>query len=401
MNPQIGLRFELRTMARDELKQPLQKRSLATRLWQARPSAIVTGYAIVLLGFAGGGGWLLKQPMPFAGEPVISLQIPPIEKIQTAKVDPSLEAPTPEVADIETAATDQAPEPKPQKITKLDNYVTIISNSRQSLVKAPVAAITEDSPEGPLPHIAIGGKKPSDIYSKPVAMNTIHSDAPKIVIILGGMGLNEKLTRRAISDLPGEVTFAFAPYGNALQAQVDSARQNGHEVLLQLPLEPVGFPATNPGPKTLLADADQATNEEALHWHMSRFQGYAGVINYMGGRFLSAPPAIKSLLIELKRRGLSFFEDGSLPLSATDQVAGTLNMPVRHGQGVIDVNPDAQSITAALNALEEQAHNGGVAIGTGSGLDVTIDAVRDWIKDAQSRGVIIVPASAAFKGRMG
>jgi uncharacterized protein len=390
-------------MARDELKQPLQKRSLRTRLWQARPSAIVTGYAVVSLSFAAGGGWLLKQPMPFAGEPLVSLQIAPIEKIQTAKVEPVLEAPSPDMADIQTAATDAAPEPepKPQKITKLDQYVTVVSNSRQSLVKAPVAANTEDSPEGPLPHIASSGKKPSEVYAKSVGMNTIHSDAPKIVIILGGMGLNEKLTRRAITDLPGEVTFAFAPYGNSLQGQVDSARQNGHEILLQLPLEPVGFPATNPGPKTLLADADQATNEEALHWHMSRFQGYAGVINYMGGRYLSAPPAIKTLLIELKRRGLWFFEDGSLPLSATDQVAGSLNMPVRHGGGVIDVNPDTQSITAALNALEEQAHDGGIAIGTGSGLDVTIDAVRDWIKDAQSRGVIIVPATAAFKGRLG
>jgi uncharacterized protein len=388
-------------MARDELKQPLQKRSLGTRLWQARPTAIVVAYAAVFCSFAGGGAWLLKQPMPFAGEPIISLQIPPLEKVETAKVEPALEAPAPDVAEVETASTDQAPESKPQKIAKLDDHVTIISNSRQSLLKAPVAALVEDTPSGQLPRIGSSGKKPSDVYAKPVSMNTVHSDAPKIVIILGGMGLNEKLTRRAISDLPGEVTFAFAPYGNSLQAQVDNARQNGHEILLQLPLEPVGFPASNPGPKTLLADADQATNEEALHWHMSRFQGYSGVINYMGGRFLSAPTAIKSLLIELKRRGIAFFEDGSLPLSATDQVAGSLNLPVRRGQGVIDVNPDAQSITAALNALEEQAQNGGIAIGTGSGLDVTIDAVRDWAKDATSRGVIIVPASAAFKGRLG
>jgi uncharacterized protein len=388
-------------MTRDELKQPLRKRSLGTRLWQARPSAIVAAYAAVMLSFAGGGAWLLKQPMPFAGEPIVSLQIPPVEKIETAKVEPVLEAPAPDVADVETASTDQAPEPKPQKTAKLDDHITVISNSRQALLKAPVAALVEDTPSGPLPRIATSGKKPSDVYAKSVSMNTVHSDAPKIVIILGGMGLNEKLTRRAISDLPGEITFAFAPYGNSLQAQVDNARQNGHEILLQLPLEPVGFPASNPGPKTLLADADEATNEEALHWHMSRFQGYSGVINYMGGRFLSAPTAIKSLLIELKRRGIAFFEDGSLPLSATDQVAGKLNFSVRRGQGVIDVNPDAQSITAALNALEEQAQNGAIAIGTGSGLDVTIDAVRDWAKDAQSRGVIIVPASAAFKGRLG
>jgi hypothetical protein len=163
----------------------------------------------------------------------------------------------------------------------------------------------------------------------------------------------------------------------------------------------VGYPANNPGPKTLLADADAAANQDSLYWHMSRFAGYAGVINYMGGRFLSAPNAIKPLLAELKKRGLNFMEDGSLPLSATDQVAGSMNMPVRHGNGVIDQNPDAASILAALNALEDQARNGEIAIGTGSGLEVTINTLKDWAREAQSRGVLIVPATAAFKGKTG
>jgi len=94
-------------------------------------------------------------------------------------------------------------------------------------------------------------------------------------------------------------------------------------------------------------------------------------------------------------------EDGSVPLSAADQVAATLNMPIRHGASVIDQNPDAASISAALDALEEQARKGEVAIGTGTGLDVTIAAVRDWARDAQGRGVVLVPATAAFKGRTG
>ncbi len=395
-------------MRRDELKQPLHKRSLSQRLWQARPSAIVTAYAVVLMVFASGGAWLVRQPLPLAGEPVVALQIPAVEKIQTAKVEVVPEEPavavettSSEQLDIQTAATDQAPSPKGQKVVKLDKYVTIISNSHQSLTKAPVVANVEESPQGPLPRIAANGKRPSEIYAKSAAMNDIYSDQPKIVIILGGMGLNEKLTKRAISDLPSTITFAFAPYGNNLQAQVDRARDNGHEVLLQLPLEPVGYPASNPGPKTLLADADAATNQDSLYWHMSRFSGYAGVINYMGGRFLAAPNAIKPLLIELRKRGLAFFEDGSLPLSATDQVASSLNIPVRHGQGVIDASPDAQSITAALNALEEQAKQGGIAIGTGSGLDITIDTVKDWAKEAETRGVIILPATAAMKGKTG
>ena len=83
-------------------------------------------------------------------------------------------------------------------MVKLDKYVTIITNSRPSLTKAPVAANTEDTPQGPLPKIASNGREPMEVYGKSVPMGSLHSDAPKIVLILGGMGLNEKLTRQAI-----------------------------------------------------------------------------------------------------------------------------------------------------------------------------------------------------------
>ena len=44
----------------------------------------------------------------------------------------------------------------------------------------------------------------------------------------------------------------------------------------------MGYPANNPGPKTLLAGVSAEENLEALHWHMSRFAGYTGITNYMG-----------------------------------------------------------------------------------------------------------------------
>ena len=117
------------------------------------------------------------------------------------------------------------------------------------------------------------------------------------------------------------------------------------------------FRSANPGPKTLLADGAEAENLDALYWHMSRFTGYTGIVNYMGGRFLASAPAVTPLLTELRKRGLLFIEDGSLPLSATEDVAKSLNYQVRRGQTVIDANADPESIIAALNLLEEEARN--------------------------------------------
>lgn len=361
---------------------------------------MVCAYTLAIAGMIGGSTWVARQPHPFAGEPIVVVAVPPPEQIKTASIEPVAEAPV-QVEDIvpqdvEEVKLDAEPPPK-----KYQQDAAVFISPRMPLTKAPIFAVTETTDVGMLPRIASTGKKPAEAYAKTVSMGIIHSEAPKIIIILGGMGLNEKLTNQAAKDLPAEVTFAFAPYGNNLQAQVDKARANGHEVLLQLPLEPVGFPATNPGPNTLLADAKDGENTTSLYWHMSRFAGYAGVINYMGGRFLSSARAVKPLLMELRKRGLLFIEDGSLALSATEDVARSLQFQVRRGQLVIDVNADADSITSALNLLEEEANKNGFAIGTGSGLEITVRTVADWAKAAADRGVIFMPASAAFKGRMG
>jgi uncharacterized protein len=386
-------------MRRDELSTPLHKRSFRQRLWARRPGLLPLAYGLVLASLVTGSWWLARQPLPFAGEPVVISAVPPVEEVKTAALDA---APPPGIAEVEP---EPAPLPKKTPAQQLDIAMSqgseVFTNPHQSLAKAPIAGLVENSEFGPLPKIGLGGKKPADAYARNVSANAIHSDAPKIAIILGGMGLNDKLTARAGRDLTGDITFAFAPYGPNLQDQVNKAREQGHEILLQLPLEPVGFPASNPGPKTLLADADAPTNVQNLQWHMSRFAGYAGVVNYMGGRFMAAPEAVKPMLAELKKRGLYFIEDGSLPLSSTDDVAQLVHQPVRHADVVIDASPDAQSITDALNKLEEQARAQGFAMGTGSGLAVTVDTLRDWAKAAADRGIIFVPATAAFKGRLG
>ncbi len=74
-----------------------------------------------------------------------------------------------------------------------------------------------------------------------------------------------------ITRLPGEFTLAFAPYGRDLEAQVMRARRDGHEILLQVPMEPFDFPDSDPGPHTLRASGAAKDNIERLHWLMTRF----------------------------------------------------------------------------------------------------------------------------------
>jgi len=401
-------------MRRDELRQPLRQRGLAERLWARRPGLLPMAYVLATAGFAGLSAWALHQPLPFAGEPIVTVSVPPAQEITTASTaaapgeDSAPEAYNPNTSGseeiVEGPETPPGDDPSTAEIEfdsgSSGSRVAVISGKR-SLIKAPVLDVMEMSTWGPLPRISANGDKPSSIYARSVSLNTLHSDSPKIAIVLGGMGLNRKLTQSAINDLPADITLAFAPYGSDLQAQVDRARDKGHEVFLQVPLEPIGYPASNPGPRTLVGDASEAENIDALRWHLGRFAGYAGVVNYMGGRFLSMPKALKPVFNEFKSRGVLFLEDGSLALSSTESAAKAANFQARRAKVVIDADPSPESIRQALKLLEEEAKATGMAVGTGSGLQVTIDVLRDWAKDAADRGIVLIPATGSFKGRLG
>ncbi|CAN5435296.1 divergent polysaccharide deacetylase family protein [soil metagenome] len=393
-------------MRRDELRLPLRKRGVRERLWAKRPTGLQLASLAAVALFGLGGIWLVTTPYPDAGQPVITAKIPPVEELKTASVDKVKEdAPEPAAADDPGDEPDSTPQSveviEPQDYSATQTEASIIVAPRRALPRAPIPAVTEDGPYGPLPKIGSNNRKASVAYARMTSNQILISDMPKIALYLGGMGLNPNLTQKAISTLPGDITLAFAPYGENLQVQVDKARAQGHEVLLQLPMEPFGYPASNPGPKTLLNEADANANLDALMWHMGRFTGYSGITNYMGAHFMSDARALRPVFAEMKRRGLSFLDDGTAAQSQTMDMGRTTGLPVRQAQGVIDAKPDAASIMRALANLENEARVHGVAIGTGTGLDITIEAVTEWSKTLADKGILLIPVSAAYHGRLG
>jgi hypothetical protein len=190
------------------------------------------------------------------------------------------------------------------------------------------------------------------------------------------------------------VTLAFAPYGSEVDRMVQHARAVGHEVLLQVPLEPFDYPDNDPGPQTLLVSLPAEQNLDRLHWLMSRFQGYVGLTNYMGARFTTSEPAMSPVLRDVAKRGLIYVDDGTSHRSIAGQAASAHNLPFAKGDIVIDSTPTPANIDKALARLEALARERGSAIGVASALPASIDRIAAWAKAAESRGVAIVPISA-------
>jgi uncharacterized protein len=263
-----------------------------------------------------------------------------------------------------------------------------------ALAPAPDQRLVEESRYGPLPRIGPDGARPADVYARPlITPAAMKANAPRIALVVGGLGLSASATEMAITDLPGVVTLAFAPYGKSLAASVAEARAQGHEVILQLPMEPIDYPQTNPGPHTLLSSASASANTENLHWLMSRFTGYIGVANFLGEKFTADPVALSPILRDVAERGLIYADDGSSAQSLALSLAPDSGLAATKADIVIDATPDG--IDAALVKLEAIARDKGLAIGMASALPASLEKIGSFARMAEGRGLVLIPLSAA------
>jgi len=254
------------------------------------------------------------------------------------------------------------------------------------------ARLIEASKYGPLPRIAANGDRPSQVYARPFAETAVTRGAPRIAVFVGGLGLDPDTSRSAISRLPANVSLGLAPYGVDLSRIAARARDAGHEIWLQAPME--GVAAPDPGPHTLKTQASEADNQDSLHWLMARFVGYVGIANYLGAKFTADPGAASPVLAEIARRGLIYLDDGSSALSKVGDLAPALNLKA----GRADVTAEGD-IDDALARAEDIARRRGAAIVVASALPLTVDHLARWASALADRGFALAPVSALISAR--
>ncbi|HVZ50896.1 MAG TPA: divergent polysaccharide deacetylase family protein [Pseudolabrys sp.] len=253
--------------------------------------------------------------------------------------------------------------------------------------------LMETTRHGAIPKIGADGERAAAFYARPRVLPPGRKDFPRIAVVVGGLGISASGTAAAMSDLPKPVTFALAPYGTDLPKLAERARAEGHELLLQVPMEPFDYPDNDPGPQTLLTTLSADQNIDRLHWLMSRFSGYVGLVSYMGARFSAAEQSIGPVLAETAKRGLIYVDDGSSPRSVAGQLAGGRGLPFAKTDIVLDQVPTPAEIDRALARLELTARENGSAVALAAAQPSTVARIAAWAKKVEDRGFVLVPIS--------
>ena len=155
-----------------------------------------------------------------------------------------------------------------------------------------------------------------------------------------GLGRDERTGSDAVNKLPSAISLGFMPFDGSAQELASKARERGHEVIVQLPLEPSDYPVNNPGPETLLSGSSADENVARLSSILSRFEGYSGVTNFLGGKLLQSKTALRPILESLKSRELIYVGEGNSH-AVVRGIAGEIGLRYGGADVIIDSNPIA------------------------------------------------------------
>ncbi|MSP66958.1 MAG: divergent polysaccharide deacetylase family protein [Alphaproteobacteria bacterium] len=331
-------------------------------------------------------GWAALSPPPPAAEPEkarivveISLAVAPAPPATEAKP-----APEPKPA---AEAKPAAPAP-PTPAAPLPLVAPATPPERTAVAVAPAPR----APPAALRTVPGEARKAWQVHGRPFA-NT--EGKPVIVVVMTSLGLAANATRSAI-ELPGEITLAFVPYARRLDEWVALARAAGHEVLVDMPMEPQNFPAQDPGPQALLTSLSAGENIGRLEWALGRAVGFVGVVNHMGSKFTESPNHLTPVLESLRDRGLIFLDSRSSTASVAARVATAVTVPRVINDRFIDNEASRDAIDEQLATLEAVARRSEVAVGMARPYPVTIERLSAWLKTLPAKGFAVAPITAVL-----
>ena len=264
-------------------------------------------------------------------------------------------------------------------------------NNSDALVGIIFPHITEETETGPLPVIAPDGRQPWLEYSRGFKRA---DRKPRIALIISNLGLSDTYTKATLELLPEDITLSFSHVAPRLKSWVREARQKGHEILLDIPMEPIGFPKNDPGRATLLTSSNEVENLNRLEHIMKQAGGYVGLLGTLGTKFMLHSETFLPVLRSIKQRGLIYVDSRSTSRSLGPELASSIQLPKAFNNVFLDKEPSQEKIKNKLDELERIALKRRFAVGIAQPLPITIEILSQWTKGLKTKQIALAPITA-------
>ena len=213
-----------------------------------------------------------------------------------------------------------------------------------------------------------------------------------IAVVIDDIGLSVPFTNQ-MATIGQPITVSFLPYGASNKEQVNKLKNAGLEVMLHAPMMP-RVPA-DLAPVTLSPKMSKAEIQEKFKKMLERFEGTGmhGVNNHMGSAFTEDKAAMAAVMEVLQERGMYFLDSKTTSRSVGRAVSKEYGVPYVARDVFLDNERRYDYIMGQFKATERAAKSKGHAIAIGHPYQQTLQALKDWLKDVEKRGIKIVPLS--------
>jgi hypothetical protein len=340
--------------APDSFRERFIVRYAATRAWIGahRWPSIVVGVAVLFVGSLVGGYWIAAR--------------------------------------LDTSAKKSVTPPKYASIDEIPGL------PHYKETEQPVATV-EEKPRA-RPQVAAASVSPQAMWKRYAVPFRDLNAKPLVAIVIDDVGIDRPHSKRAW-ELPGPLTLSFLPYAKDLREQAAAAHARGQELMLHLPMEPMG--RADPGPGALLVSLSDAELKQRVTTGLDSFDGYVGVNNHMGSRFTANKPGMETVLKLFKARGLMFLDSRTTVQTVGEQTAQELGVPTMPRNVFLDDDEAPDAVRRKLAETEAIARRQGFVVAIGHPHEVTLQALAEWLPGLAAKGLVLAPATAVLRKRNG
>ncbi|RPJ07004.1 MAG: divergent polysaccharide deacetylase family protein [Spirochaetaceae bacterium] len=181
----------------------------------------------------------------------------------------------------------------------------------------------------------------------------------RIAIVIDDAG-NDSNSLLPFLKFPGKITIAVLPQLPHSTASATLAHEAGKEVILHLPMQPVGEAKTGPG--AILITQDKKVIRDVLELDLKSVPFVSGVNNHMGSLAMQDEKVLEALFELLKEKRLFFLDSRTTAGTLGEKYAGQFQVPFIQRKIFLDSQPTRENIEKNLAAGVDYARLSGSAV---------------------------------------
>jgi polysaccharide deacetylase 2 family uncharacterized protein YibQ len=152
---------------------------------------------------------------------------------------------------------------------------------------------------------------------------------PRLALVIDDLGYIQPELVTRLCSLPVAFSVAVLPYQEHTRISAEIAHRLGKEVMLHLPMEPIGYPGPgrDPGPNAILYNLLEPEVRRRVRMALDEVPYRSGVNNHMGSRITPDATRMGWVLQEIKARKYFFVDSRTEKDSVAYDVAEQLGIP--------------------------------------------------------------------------